>query len=302
MRFKVSLYLALAFSFFGCSKPPVPPAPTKRVRERPSILIDQPARPAVEVTEVAKPDVENPPKIADQGPKVAANTPPEPLDLTTRYQTPATAFDRIKDFPWRDVPRNTQTFGNVPLEIGGMICLWGEENAKRGVKFPEEAKGIPVARKFDSLYLYHSGFFCSGSGSAVAKVVFQYADGSSATSELVDGTHLQDWFGGQEVPVLKDPNSKMVWRGVNSMSTKTPPAQIRFFITEISNPRPADEITTIDLVSAKGKAAYVILAMTTGPAKLLKVDSEQTDDAAKADEKPVGKGDEKPKASTEQTP
>ena len=132
-----------------------------------------------------------------------------------------------------------------------------------------------------------------GNGSAVAKLAMQYADGSSAVIELIDGTHLHDWFGGLETPVLKDPDSKMVWRGVNSMSTKTPPGQIRFFITEIPNMRPLDEVSTIDLTSAKGKAASVILAMTTGPAKQLKVEPEKTESTAKEPAKDDAKPEEK---------
>ena len=295
MWFKLALCLGVTVSCCGCSKPKPPPV-VKRVRERPPIIVDQPTRTEKSVAVAKKAEepvqIKGPEKVVST---VAVNTALEPLDLTSRYQRPASDFDGIRGVPWRDVPRNRQLFGNIPLEIGGLICLWGEENAKRGLKFPEEVKGIPVARKFDSLYLYHAGFYCSGDGSAVAKLALQYADGSSAVIELVDGTHLLDWFGGLETPVLKDPDSKMVWRGVNSMSTKTPPGQIRFFITEIPNMRPLDEVSTIDLMSAKGKAASVILAMTTGPAKQLKVEPEKTEttakEPAKDDAKPEKKGE-----------
>jgi hypothetical protein len=77
--------------------------------------------------------------------------PAQPLDLTGSYQTPASQFDRITTFPWRAVPRGSQTLGNVPLAIDGMLCLWGEGNAKRGLVFPETVDDIPVNRTFDTL-------------------------------------------------------------------------------------------------------------------------------------------------------
>jgi hypothetical protein len=66
--------------------------------------------------------------------------------------------------------------------------------------------------------------------------------------------------------------SKMVWRADNPDSKADYPIKLRFFITSITNPRPALEVKSISLVSAKGHSAGCVLAMTTGPANLLKVD------------------------------
>ena len=67
----------------------------------------------------------------------------QPLDLTGSYQTRASQFDKITTFPWRVVPRGSQTLGNVPLAIDGMLCLWGEGNAKNGAVFPEKVERYP---------------------------------------------------------------------------------------------------------------------------------------------------------------
>jgi hypothetical protein len=66
----------------------------------------------------------------------AGGPPPELVDLTGYYQIPASVFERIRSHPWRVVPRGSQTLANVPLAIGGMLCLWGEENAKVGQAYP----------------------------------------------------------------------------------------------------------------------------------------------------------------------
>jgi len=200
--------------------------------------------------------------------------PAQPLDLTGSYRTPASQFDKITSFPWRVVPRGSQTLGNVPLAIDGMLCLWGEGNAKRGAVFPEKVDDIPVNRKLDTLYVYHATFFSSRDGAPVYHLTLQYANGTSSMTTICYGTHLRDWFQSpnERVGALTDQKSKMVWRGDNPDSKPDRPVKLRFFITSIPNPRPTLEVKSIGLVSAKGNSAGCILAMTTGPADLLKVD------------------------------
>jgi hypothetical protein len=200
--------------------------------------------------------------------------PAQPLDLTGSYQTPASQFERITTFPWRAVPRGSKTFGNVPLAIDGILVLWGEANAKNGAVFPEKVDDIPVNRKLDTLYVYHAAFYSSRDGSPVYHLTLQYANGTSSMTTICYGAHLRDWWQTQneQVSELTDLKSKMVWRGDNPDSTANNPIKLRFFITSITNPRPSLEVKSISLVSAKGNSAGCILAMTTGPANLLKVD------------------------------
>jgi hypothetical protein len=194
----------------------------------------------------------------------------EPVDLTRYYQTPATSFARIPKYPWRDVPRGSQTFSNVSLSIGGMICLWGGANAKGGLIFAEAVNGIEVSRKFDSLYLYHASFAVPPENTRIAQLVFRYDDGTSFTNSIRYGKHVRDWFQGRNDPEwLSDPKSQMVWRGTNSMSQSTPPTLLRFFITEFPNPKPSIRVAAVDLVSSKSKTAPCNLAMTTGPGGLM---------------------------------
>lgn len=198
----------------------------------------------------------------------------EPLDMTAQYRTPAANFDQIKTYPWRDAPRGSQTFGNVPLEIGGMICLWGGRNAQGGLVFPSYVEGIPVQRKFETIYLYHATFNNAEDGTPVSNLVFNFDDESHSAFEICCGVHLKDWLVNvNNSTELSDPKSKLVVRRKSSMSTDDAPRELRFYITEIANPQPSSVVTTIDIVSAKEKSSYCILAITTGPAGLLKMDS-----------------------------
>ncbi len=206
-------------------------------------------------------------------PVAAPKEPGLPLDLTAFYQTPASAFERIRAYPWRAVPRGSKTLGNVPLAIDGMLCLWGEANAKSGAAFAEKVDDIPVNRSFDTLYVYHATFYPSRDGSPVYHLTLHYANGTSSMTTICYGAACRDWWqpSFEQYNELTDLNSKMVWRADSPDSKADNPIKLRFFITAITNPRPELEVKSISLTSAKGNSAGCILAMTTGPAGLLKV-------------------------------
>jgi len=194
-----------------------------------------------------------------------------PVDMTANYTTPASYFDKITKFPaWKTVPLGFQVFDNVPLQIGGMICLWGSGNAKIGLVFPEQILGIAVNQKFETLYVYHGSFFESPANTPVCEVVFRYEDGSSATNQLLYGADILDWIDNHaKVPAAPTgPNSKLAWVGGDFAPGKNRP--LRFCLTAIRNPQPSLEVTSIDLISCKSKTAACIMAMTTGQSGLMK--------------------------------
>ena len=194
----------------------------------------------------------------------------QPLDLSRTYRATFERWEK-SSFPWRAVPRGPLTLGNVPLDIGGMLPLWGEANAKRNMVYSERADDIPVNRKFETLYVYHATFFTSAEGAPVYDLNLLYADDSPTTITVCFGTHVRDWYQlpNERTSELADPQSKMVWRGEHP---DQPPIRLRFFITAIPNPKPALELKSLSLVSAKGNSAGCILAITTGAAGLLKVE------------------------------
>jgi len=194
-----------------------------------------------------------------------------PFDLASYYTTPASAFDNIRSFSaWSAVPRGFHTFANVPLQIDGMMCLWGDRNAKMGAVFPEQFTGIEIHRKFETLYLYHASFFAAPKGTPVAELVFRYADDSSATNQIRYGRDVLDWWAdpGKNPVGPSAPRSKLAWHGEYTAPGKT--QALRFCLTAIENLNPSLEVTSIDLYSSKSSAAECILAMTTGKSGLMK--------------------------------
>jgi hypothetical protein len=191
------------------------------------------------------------------------------VDMDASYTVPAAVFGNEKSY-WSAVPNGFQVFDHVPLQIDGLICLWGDGNAKAGAVFPEQVLDIPVKQKFETLYVYHGAFFSAPDGTPVCEIVFRYEDGSSATNQLLYGSDMLDFVidhsGHPEGPT--GAHSKRVWTGATFAAGRNEPLQ--FNLTKIENPQSYLEVTTIDLYSCKSRSAACILAMTTGKSGLMK--------------------------------
>jgi hypothetical protein len=186
---------------------------------------------------------------------------------------PASNFDVYSRYPWKAVPRGSHTFANVPLQIGGRITLWGATNNANGQVFQDFANQIAVDRTFDALYVYHATFHVSDEDAAVYALQMKYADDTETTTTIRYGVHVRDWYLREGYPLeLTDPKSKVVWEGDPSRGIVNPPLKLRFYITELPNTKREVEVKSISLISAKGNSAACILAITTGPADLLRVD------------------------------
>ena len=188
-------------------------------------------------------------------------------DLTGRLTMSADGFDQNTAFPqWSAVPRDFQVFRNVPLQIDGMLCLWGANNAKEGFVLPEQAIDVGIKGKFETLYIYHATFYSSPPKTPVYEVVFRYEDGESVTNQIRYSEDVFDWFTGGVTP--SNPRSKVAWRG--SYDTGGKVQKLSFFLTAISNPYPATTVVSVDLYSCKNASAACIGALTAGPAGLMR--------------------------------
>jgi len=187
----------------------------------------------------------------------------EPVDMTSYVTTPASYFAQIKQFPaWGTVPTGFQVFDNIPIQIDGMICLYGEGNAKMGITFPESYNGIMMNKKFETLYIYHGCFFESPKDTPVYEVVFNYADNTSETNQVLYGDDVVDWMVRIRGAGPSGPRSKLAWQAKPPLPPKVP--AVRFCLTAIDNPYPSFEVVSIDLHSLKSRTAPCILAITTG--------------------------------------
>jgi hypothetical protein len=191
------------------------------------------------------------------------------LDLTHFYDK-----DSSFDTPgcWEAVPRGRQTLANVPFHIAGLIELWGEGPAGIGRVYRQSVEGISAKGKFQTLYVLNGSSFITSDGTPIAAVVFRYVDGSAETNLIHYGTDSRDWWQpvAENHPVETNSPSQVVWRG-DHPSLPDWVKCLRLFGTPIPNPKPESEVRGIDLFSTRSRVTWVVLAMTTGPAGLLKV-------------------------------
>src|SRR5262245_21123653 len=203
----------------------------------------------------------------DGGPHPARSK-AEFVDFSAHFDMPSSRFAAMEGsrFPWwACIPFGFQTFLHVPLQIDGIKCLWGSGNAQGGQGFDEEVIGIPVNKKFETLYVYHCAFYGSPPGTPVYDLVFRYADGSSVTNRILYGVDVLDWLG---TGGPTGTNSRLAWKGVCTTGGRTQP--MRFCLTALENPQRATEVATIDLYSCKNRTAGCILALTPGKSGLMK--------------------------------
>jgi hypothetical protein len=201
--------------------------------------------------------------------RLVANHIATPIDMTGQYAAPASSFENSPSF-WGEMPWEFQVFRQVPLQLDGVIYLWGAGNARAGNEFAEEVLGIPVNQKFDTLYVYHCTFYSSPKNTPVYDLVFRYEDGESATNTIRYGVDTMDFNtrGGKDLKGPSGSNTKVAWVG----SSFTPDGKhpLLFSLTAIKNPRAFVKVTSIDLFSSKKQSAGVIFGMTAGPSGLMK--------------------------------
>ncbi len=193
-----------------------------------------------------------------------------PVDMTGKYMAAAYQFDSLQTAGWHSVPTGFQVYAHVPFNVDGLTCLWGGTSAKGRLTLPETDLDIAVNQKFQTLYVYHAAFFASPANTPVYNVVFNYADGSAATNQVLYGADVLDW-NVKRSRTNKGPTgarSRVGWQGGTFTPGRNEP--LRFTVTAIDNPQPATEVATIDLISCKSDSAPVILAMTAGKSGLMK--------------------------------
>ena len=158
------------------------------------------------------------------------------------------------------LPGGEQLFHGVPFRIGSPLAVTGLESARGGEFFPTEVTGIKPGHNVKRIHLLHGTLFAEKDGVPVAKIVFHYASGGEETVRLGYGVHVRGWIAPrlEKRSALFDPNSQVAWEDVDERRG----AATRIFQTALENPKPAEAIASIDIVSLFSRAAPFVLALT----------------------------------------
>ena len=162
--------------------------------------------------------------------------------------------------PVASLPKGIQTYGNVPFQIGSPIAVTGLEAARGGELFPKELTGIKIGAKARRLHLLHATLFPEKDGTPIAKIVFHYANGSEESIRLGYGVHTRAWTmpRTEKRDELVDANSRLAW---SETEDRRGPG-LRLFQTALDNPKPTENITSIDVVSLFSRAAPLVFGMS----------------------------------------
>ncbi len=176
----------------------------------------------------------------------------------------ATNSEALTGRQFSAVPKGLQSFRGVPFLIRLPMGLNGMESARAGEHFPTEVTGIKIGAAAKRLHLLHATIGPDKDGVPVAAVILNYADGTHESLRLGYGIHARDWTTprSEKRSGLLDPNSHLAWSEGDDRSG----GEIRIFQTALANPRPAEKITSIDVVSLFSQATPFIIAMSAeGP-------------------------------------
>ena len=204
-------------------------------------------------------------------PGVAATTDGiTPLDLKPHYDR-AGSWNTGSE--WESVPRGLTVLGGVPFDLSGLLRLNGRAARRDNKPYREKVEGIEVGKKFARLHLLHIASYSYSPDRAVpyARIILNYADGTKNSLPIIYAQHARDWRRPKYEfnSALSDPNSKVVWRGTYN-GTDESGKTLRIFKSTFENPRPDEEVTTIDVATEDAWPNATILAMSVGPANLPK--------------------------------
>jgi hypothetical protein len=182
------------------------------------------------------------------------------------------------------LPTGLQRFGGVLFDVRGVIWLRSElqnpaDTTFRATchDFPERVEGIAIGRKFQKLHVLHAATTYdprlgsrpqANSGNplrAVGAYVLHYADGTRHEHEIQYGRDLRNWWwGGRGDDAAEAERAKVAWVGTNGPSSRYD-AKIRLFLSTFENPRPNEEVVSVDFISKQTPFAPFLVAMTIEP-------------------------------------
>jgi len=167
------------------------------------------------------------------------------------------------------LPQKRREFGGVPFQVGpGYVRLRGKNHKE----LPPEVTDIRVGFKFDKLHILHATEFGAfdaptqrvPEGTEIGYYRVGYADEKEEKIPVVYGQDVRDaWNWDRSRPVTR---GKVVWTG-NSPGAAKEGVSLRLYLTTWTNPRPGEEVTHIDFVSACNTAASPFCVALTAERK-----------------------------------
>jgi eukaryotic-like serine/threonine-protein kinase len=156
------------------------------------------------------------------------------------------------------LPEGLHRHGGVLFDIRGLIHLAGTGAESVAVHFPESVTGIRVGRKCRRVH-FLEGSSWSGNedlNMTIGSYVLHYADGDRAELPIIYGQDIRDWWQAIGHPLS---TAIPVWTAPNRLQGG---GLIGIYKNTRENPRPNEELVSIDFISRTRIGAPFLVAIT----------------------------------------
>jgi WD40 repeat protein len=193
--------------------------------------------------------------------------PPNLIDLTAHYTATldeCSYLDPVADYDGidlRNAPKGLVRFQNVPFDMRGVIQLAPASKDGLWEGYSPMAEQISVAQRFRMLHAVIGSIGRAPEGQAVGALVVRYADGTRHECEIVYGHHVRHWWTLGDSRTDTD-LAQVAWEGPHAFP-KIHPTRLRIYHSSWDNPRPDEEVVSLDFVSRMTTTAAPFLIAVT---------------------------------------
>jgi hypothetical protein len=167
------------------------------------------------------------------------------------------------------MPPGIKELGGRLDDVRGIISLQGSTLISSSYPFPRQVSGIPVGLEFSRLHCLIITGWSEPDGTEIGSFVLHYQDGQTKRCPILYGVHVRDLVGGQPSLVEDGGNAplehgQVVWTGSNLIARNLK-GYLRLYAATWDNPRPDEQVVSIDFTSEVTRCALSMLAMTVEP-------------------------------------
>ena len=204
--------------------------------------------------------------------------PPRPAGLTARQLDLSAFYDAPLGVSWLgmspgatsndlgELARVPARFGGLDFDLRGVIQLSSVALENRGKRFRRQVTGIPVGQRAVRIHFVHATVWDAVHRTQVGTYRIHYTDGETRDIPLLFGETIGDWWCSASA-LRRFPATAVVWQGSNDASREAG-MSVRIFQMSWINPRQAQDISSLELISAMDRPAPFLLGITLEPERL----------------------------------
>jgi hypothetical protein len=165
------------------------------------------------------------------------------------------------------LPRGLQVIDGTSFQIDGVVFLEGTATVERDHTPRTTIPAFSVNKKFDQLHLLATTWVSGEDHVVVARLHFNYKDGSDALRQLRYQDDLLSWYEAlhKDLIVPRNPKSREVVHFQSYESAKNDQV-LRLFHLILDNPSPEKEVRAISIESVETRPGLMLVALSVGPA------------------------------------